>query len=63
MHETNTPWLPTPIESFSRAGALSGPDDIKEATHQHPWPDSTGPRGGRRATMLLMAAFGIPRVW
>ncbi|MBI2734939.1 MAG: M81 family metallopeptidase [Rhodospirillales bacterium] len=32
MHETNTfSPLPTPIESFSRAGALSGPSAIKEA--------------------------------
>ncbi|HKH68471.1 MAG TPA: M81 family metallopeptidase, partial [Reyranella sp.] len=32
MHETNTfSPLPTPIESFSRAGALSGPSSIKEA--------------------------------
>ncbi|HZQ00796.1 MAG TPA: M81 family metallopeptidase [Reyranella sp.] len=32
MHETNTfSPLPTPIESFSRAGALSGPAAIKEA--------------------------------
>ena len=32
MHETNTfSPLPTPIESFSRAGALSGPGAVKEA--------------------------------
>src|SRR5260370_17039799 len=32
MHETNTfSPLPTPIDSFSRAGALSGPGAIKEA--------------------------------
>ncbi|HEX9326547.1 MAG TPA: M81 family metallopeptidase, partial [Reyranella sp.] len=32
MHETNTfSPLPTPIESFSRAGALAGPAAIKEA--------------------------------
>ena len=32
MHETNTfSPLPTPIESFSRAGALAGPSAIKES--------------------------------
>src|SRR5258708_13989599 len=32
MHETNTfSPLPTPIESFARAGALAGPAAIKEA--------------------------------
>ena len=32
MHETNTfSPLPTPIDSFSRAGALGGPAAIKEA--------------------------------
>ena len=32
MHETNTfSPLPTPIESFARAGALSGPAAIKES--------------------------------
>ena len=52
MHETNTfSPLPTPIESFARAGALAGPAAIKEVRrHQHLARrlHRSGAQGGRR---------------